>query len=305
MTTPLSAENKEKHLPPSIVANYYYDYTSETIEKLRTLQSDFTMTKESLQKWDAVLDELIKNHPTIEGGIYRIAAYLYTAQRDAAFLSFDAMKTFQGSLDPITIAIIRLFYPFFTPSFPIEADEYSYKLAQIVFQNFKLRFEQENTDIYKETKIVNIFAWTGQSLEYNKSTLNWTPWVISPISFESNPLSEIVEKEKIEEKALNRESTPLNKKNNWLYIANNYFYSEDISFDKVVFTRSLLALALYNAIITNTKLHYFYDVKQLYIDKNLEIPSLESTLAYTAVSILTYYFPKEKARWLEIATKQL
>jgi hypothetical protein len=301
----------EQDLPPSVVANYYYDYSSENLETLRSLTSEYTITKEKLKKWDRILQDLLQNYPMPEGGFYRVCAYLYTAQRDAAFLSLDATKSFTGSLDPLIVAILQLFYPFFTPSFSLEEDEYSDFLAQTVFSNFKLRFDEENTDIYKEKRFINIFAWTGLSLEYNKSTLGWTPWVISPISIENDvppapkdqttwqqPL--LTQEEPSSSNTLWPKRTMITR-NNWLNIANRYLYSHDISLAKTLLTRSILALALYDAIITNTKLHFFYDVNPLYIKNISSFPSLDKATAYTAASVLSYYFPTQRAHWLNLA----
>jgi len=307
-TTRLIASESE--FPSSIVANYYYDYSSENIETLRALHSDFTISKERLQKWDTILKELLQDNPLPEGGFYRICAYLYTAQRDAAFLSFDATQSFKGSLDPITVAIIRLFYPFFTPSITLEEDEYSYTLAQLVFSNFKVRFNEENKEIRKEKRFINIFAWTGQRLEYNKSVLGWTPWVISPISMESDAPPQPEDQASWKQLLLEQEGlTPSPttfwakrssvEKDNWLDITNRYLYSRDISLAKTLFTRSILALALYDAIITNTKTKYFYSA----LFTETKIPSLKRAIAYTAASVLSYYFPKERDHWLNLAAE--
>lgn len=302
----------------SMVATSYYDYPNEKIQFLRTFDSELVMTKESLQKWDKLLDELAENHHIIEGGLYRLYAYLYTAQRDVAMLSYDTKGAFQGSLDPISLAIIRLFYPFFTPSFEITSDKYSYKLTDIVFANFKKRYLKENANIKKEGKLLHIYSWTGQFAEFGESTLGWTPWVISPIDTTaiSPPLHSSEDKEAWEKqkaalqkfKRTHPHEHSLNiywqqhkhpEIHNWLNLANQFLFSQDISFAKTLLCRSILAIALYDAIITNTKLKYIYETEKPH--QKMGTPSLHATLAYTAASILSYYFPKQEKHWRAIA----
>lgn len=284
VVTALHANDLTKDLPPGIVAEYYYDYSTEEMNRLRTLDSKLTMSKERLEKWDKALMELAKKYSLIEEDVYRISTYLYTAQRDAAFLSYDSTSSFKGSLDPISLAVIRLFYPFYVPSVSIDSDDYSYELVQIIFPNFKLRFNQETKNIDKEKRLMNIFAWTGYTALYNKSTLGWIPWVMSPIAIEDR-LSPIKQR-RLSSIWIKRHDL---EKQNWLYVTNHYLYSHPVPFSKTVFVRSILALALYDAIITNVKLQHFYNVWE--VDAS-PAPPLHTTLGETAAAVLDYYFPE-------------
>src|SRR5215216_1610923 len=66
----------------------YFNYTERELIPLRQLQSSDQMSRKQLMHWDEEVSDLIKKNKQQENAS-RIYAYLYVAQRDAGYLSYQ------------------------------------------------------------------------------------------------------------------------------------------------------------------------------------------------------------------------
>ena len=89
----------------------YFSYTTEELDSLRSLKSIKEMTMEDLYHWEEEAFELVARNKTSSGKAARVYAYLMTAQRDGASLSFNAHGKFVGSLGPLSKEVLCEFFP--------------------------------------------------------------------------------------------------------------------------------------------------------------------------------------------------
>lgn len=307
----------------SLISQTYYDYSSQELDLLKSSHSLEKITKESLQKWDLVVTHLLQSHPLIQKLPYRIYAYLYTAQRDAAFLSYQTHEEFQGSLDQLNLMILRLFFPDFKPTFPIIVDAYSQKLAEIVFSRYQKRFISVGGKVSDPNKL-SVMPWTGIYREYELPP-RVTPWVVSPL------IGKILTPPSAEDTAFWEKQLLERKKNkkkynvklllqgfwitykpvdylNWVDIGNLYIFSHDVPLQKIFLFRSILTIGLYDALVADVKEKEYVHIKHPYKDNSIASASLSAnfrsihaSLAYTATSIFTYFFPENKEEWKKLA----
>lgn len=294
----------------------YYFYPEDDVNALSSLKTDDSITPEALHQWDQWIKETLT---TQKVGYYkqlRFYTYLYAAQRDAAYLSEEAQNHFAGSLDPITVDIIRLFFPEAKLPKDLSFDEYSQTLADEVFPKYKKRFEEEE----------------AQRKTYPSSSSNiqivakWTPWVIKPPNLfrpEPPPTNEKLWKKQLKQvkKAMKKVSPEQLKtierwadphEGDWRSIANTFMLDNDVPLGKVLLVRSVLMMGLYDATIANLDAKFAYHTKRPpLLDPSItppirtpdspSYPSGHSTLAATASTILSYYFPEDAQRWEELA----
>ncbi len=128
---PLLIEKKEDHFDPLPTEFAYSE------EKLKETRSPQLITLERIDKWEEPLQKYFSDQnisPSVRAHFY---TYLYIAQRDAAFLSFNAHHCFIGSLDPLTAQIVQAFFPDFSAFPEMVTDPYSEQLAQEVWGKLK------------------------------------------------------------------------------------------------------------------------------------------------------------------------
>jgi|GEM_PF-3040095 len=310
-------------LESGMVSGSYYDQPFAEVERLRKITpSPFSMDAAQLQRWDEVIAHLSQTEPLGEGDLHRLYAYLYTAQRDAGFLSYEATGRFAGSLDLISLNILHLFYPYYRPTFKLKQDTYSSELTQIVFPYFQKRFAEETKGISRRILLSDNYYWTGQRMEFGENVNHWTPWAISPLLHQIDPdastkLEDLVEKKfpSIQElvdldRVLYRHEEPRATPNTqwergvWIDEMNQYLFSHDVAIDKVLLVRSVMAIALYDTIISTQQ-----NKQQRRQKRNRDrlssrrYDTMRTAMAATATTVLTYYFPDEKERWQSAAKR--
>lgn len=303
----------------------YFSYTSEEIEELGQLDFTKTMSKEELVKWDDIIADLFDKHPNVDS--YRLYAYLYTAQKEAAFLSYNAHGYFVGSIAPISIKVLTLF---FTESLKIDSDPYSEKLAEIVFSKIKNRFEAENREI-REFPISSDDPKLKDFLKPHRGLkrASYTPWILSdPKEFMALPLCQndlfwINQAEIVKQYSDNcsREQIEIakfwagesdKKGSNLRVIANAYMFCHDIPFSKLVYVRALLEQAEIDVDIALFYSKYSYLIKRPWMVNPKIVPHVEqphhpsypsghSTSSSAWATLLSYFFPENQDRWSFLA----
>lgn len=304
----------------------YYTYSQQNYNLLAPLSSVFSITKESLQKWDLVIQDLLKKYLRPSDSPYRVYAYLYAAQRDFIFLSYNKFQKYAGSIDPISFSMARLFFPEFTlPPF-FETDLYSDTLAKIIFQKYQKRFNEEEAIISKEEiYIFNMSAWTGHQIEFGESIQFWKHWQIPYLGNKLMPSTSQNSLSKKKFKASKTKPNPLPFRPfplwvkpiakpsidiDWIQVTNQYLFTHPIPLEKVVLIRSLLSMAISDTLIVNFQSKYNRKTKEFYFEdfsfftrppQHADYPSAHVAIATTASELLTHFFPEQKAKWEQLS----
>lgn len=304
----------------------YFQYSSDDLKGLSEKKSSEIMSKEELTKWDEITAELNKKNPG--PNTTRMYAYLYTAQKEAAFLSYNAHGEFFGSLGPISEKVLNLFYST-VPKF--ESDEYSEKLAEVVYAKLKQRFDEENPQVKNypldenDPKLAEFpKPYIGLTFASCKSWLLNEPkqFMAAQPPAQNDPYwteqAQIVKKNaenatESQKKAIlfwAGQSGP--KSGDWMAITDDYMFENNVPFSKIVYVRSLIAEAGVDVDKCLFYAKYTYLIKRPSIVNNTikthipfpkhpSYPSGHSTWSPACATILTYYFPEKKDHWFHLA----
>ncbi|MFA5960709.1 MAG: phosphatase PAP2 family protein [Tatlockia sp.] len=322
------------YFPKKVMLPTYFSYSKEEMSRLNTIPaSRELMTDSTLKKWDTLLFDLIKSNKIGDAPASRIYAYVYLAQRDAAFLSFNVKKQFYGSLDPITAEVLCLFFPKDCTSIKMqkETDSYSEALSDRVLKKINARIASDTLQQKLPERPLGEAYWSGVKPYYGQEVGGWRTWIIStPNQFLPAPPP----KQKREWQAqLNRVQdavqhiTPSQTKavvfwagnpstitppGIWLAFANDYMDIEGSAFAKKLVVRSVLAMGIADAVISAFYAKYTYWVKRPFmLDSHLQTimpppnhpsyPAAHSVVSATAAVILSYYFPQNTKSWWQKA----
>lgn len=140
----------------------YFNYSATDYQALSTLESSNDMQLASLKKWDAIMFDLIKEYKLGDINASQVYAYVYTAQRDAAFLSKNAKHTFMGNLGSVTAEVLCVFFSKSCPDIRAikrnDTDEYSQNLAELILKKIQERIQKDKkTFIFSLKKNLRIF----------------------------------------------------------------------------------------------------------------------------------------------------
>lgn len=306
----------EKTLPT------YFTYTSDELKTLESLPSNHTMSLEDLQRWDHFVEEATKNEAAASLSLFRLYTYLYTAQAEAAKLSYNAKGQFAGSLDPISYATLNFFFPEFHPPADFINDTFSNALAKIVFDKIRKRLEKEDSqtnkfEVPEEKKTV---------YSVGLSVARWIPWYTTPIQAfwppPPPPPKDPFWKEQIAQ--IHEMQTPLTEEKkkainfwaglsgagsgDWRKIANQYIFEHNVPLMSALQARSLLMQGLYDGMIVGftSKYHFLtmrpkeYDPSVnniIPVPKHPSYPANHAILASISATILSNFFPTETKHW--------
>lgn len=316
----LSAQEHCKNSPA------YFQYNASAIKELSQKQSDEQMSYEELIKWDEITADLVREDPSVNSA--SMYAYLYTAQKEAAFLSCKAHGQFMGSLGPISAQVLALF---FSAAPQEKGDEYSEELAHIVFAKIQQRFEEERRQIKsfpideKDPRLKDLpQPYIGIKMA------SYKPWLLKdPKQFMASqpPLPNDPywkqQSEIVKQAAKNVTKQQLEaaqfwagrrgpKSGAWMAIVDDYMFSHNVPFSKIVCVRSTLAEAGVDIDIAIFYSKYTYVIKRpstinptieqhIEFPKHPSYPSGHSTWSPACATILSYYFPEEKHYWFQLA----
>lgn len=291
-------------------------------------RSNATISIEELTYWDSVVNSLLKSSNFSVGNTNRLYAYLYNAQKAFADESFDLTGRYSGSLGPISAKILKLFFPHFQEE--KRDDLFSDKLAGQVMKSFEKRFQEEQAAIHPMKLQINASQWKGNSPYYGLEHASMQPWIIKKANaFRLSPPPS-PEEEKfwqgqlaIVKQAVNN-ATERQKEavyfwagmagagsGDWIAIANKYMNRENVPLSKQLLVRSKLATALFDTMVAVYDSKYTYLVKRPFMwDPQLKTiittpnhpsyPAGHSADSTAAATVLSYYFPENRARWKEM-----
>lgn len=304
----------------------YFSYDRDAIRKLSDIGSEEWMDNEELMKWDEITKELSLKNPKVDTS--RMYAYLYTAQRDAAFLSFIAHGEFVGSIGPVSYRVLQLFFP--SVPRPELSDDYSDFLSNLVFTKIKERLDDENAHMRNfpidenDPKLKEL-----PKPYYGLNLASCKPWLLKdPTQFMAPPpppqddpywmqQAEVVKKSAETSSDKQVEASKFwagekGSKSDTRNIANDYMFGHNVSFSKAVCVRSVLAEAGIDANIALFFTKYTYVIKRppminpsipqhVRFPKHPSYPSGHSTWFSVFAIILSHYFPNEKDHWFQMA----
>lgn len=316
-------------MPTSTGIQPYFSYSTTDIQSLDSLNSDKVITKSEIDHWVQVVFDLVKkNHKKIDST--RIYAYLFTAQRDAAALSYKAKKKLSGNLTAVSTKTLCLLLPDECGLIPQleESDTYSLKIAEIVTKKVNERLAQEEKALDSLPASSPPQEWAQDKSYFGRNFGHEIPWLINAgnqfrlknpkaysakeIQLQKEELKNIlssITKEQIEaaHKWAGGAGT-ISTSGQWLELANTYMTKRQIPLERALAIRSILAMGVADATIA------YFDSKYTYWKQRPEMlfpdlkptvktpdhpsyPSGHATIAMAAVIIMDHYFPENQTQW--------
>ncbi len=286
----------------------FYSYKKSDLNALTNLQSKETLSAQELKKWDLFAQNVIDklglgyDHRTL------FFTYLYAAQRDAVFLSYEANECFVGSFDPISAKIFLLFFPNEPLPKNLKKDAYSEKLALIIGQKYAARYESERNLPATQWQLWGIVS---QELKIDPppppSSPIWKKELQSVIDAQDKISAK--EKEAIHFWSHKGEDSSLG---DWRIITNDYLFELLEPLPKMTLVRSLVTMAIIDSIIVTKQAKKAYENKRPYQESDQvrlltnpqdtsSYPSTHATIATAVADILSTFFPEDTKRWEEFA----
>lgn len=315
----------------------YFHYTETELASFKNLKSVSKLEVSSLEKWDALTFDLVRTH--LLGDIYagEVYASLYTAQRDAAFIAYNQKSYFAISIDAVSRGVLCLYFAADCANLPTPNDNdlYSKKIADLVLTRIQERRNvnlESDKNLYPEK--VGAGYWAGIKPYYGQAGGNWQPWLVDnikhftvppPPAYDSaeeknqldqtkNALDHATEKQKLSIVYWAGGPGTITPLGIWLQYANGYMIAQQVSLKKMLLVRSVLTMGMADAGIAcyNTKYTYWAS-RPFMLDKAIvsimptpnhpSYPSGHATFSGAAETILTYYFPENKAQWVSLANE--
>lgn len=310
-----------------LVANMptYFSYSTQELENLRSLSVSCDMNKKDLERWDEFISKATQNDSPFSLKILRFYTYLYVAQAEAIALSYETQGNFSGSLAPLNLAVLSLFYPESTEPKEYCKDPFSIELANVVLNKIKERINKEDAQTAQYTIPKEKASLYVIGLGFAKLL----PWYTNPPNdyFPPPPsTSEEFWQQQIKhlkdmqdpltsekKKAIQFWAGQINPQSgDWRIIANEFLFSHNIPFPEIIKVRSSVMMGTYDASIVGFNAKYkFMRMRPKEFDSSVHYeipvprhpsyPANHALLSWTAATILTHFFPLEKNHWESLA----
>lgn len=308
----------------------YFNYSKNDIQTLGELNTEEEISTVELSTWDDITFNLVKTNKLGDAPASKIYAYLYLAQHEAGYLSYNVKHKFSGSIGPISAKVLCLFLPNACQSLERQSnsDPYSKKLADIVINKIILRLQLEKKNISLYPEKVGKQYWQGTRPYFGQDVGTWKPWFINTSSeFRVStppPYDDIQWKKELDvTKDALMKITPRQKQlvvfwagnpgtitppGLWLTLANNYMESINLPLEKRLLIRAVLAMGIADSVIAVFDSKYAYWIKRPnMIDTSIQTimptpnhpsyPAGHASISAAAATILTYYFPQMSSTW--------
>ncbi len=310
-----------------------YDYSASQLQGLKNLPlPDEEMTPEKLSRLVRDVAYIINTDEMSEFDLTVMTAYIANAQKDFAWLSSLYSGRPLGDLGPVTLWTLRLFIPDATlPSVREEAfDVYTSYLASLVVSQTNQRLNRERSQLKDHPEKDGENLWTPTASGYESRNLgSMKTWfmtssnefaVPTPIEdeafWESQCEAVIAAQENLDDQkiyAIFRWAglTGVNS-SSWEKIVNDYIESVQLPLMEQLYLRALLLSALVDANAAAADVKYTHWVMRpsqmdprikhyISIPNHPSYPSAHSTIAGTAKTILSEFFPQDKEKWKQLA----
>lgn len=309
----------------------YFSYTDQELTALRSLQiSESPLAIDSFAKWDRVIYQLSEGNNSVEGGLSRMMAYLYAAQRDFALLSYQVAQQWKGNPDQMIAKIIQLFYQDFHPFETFKEDLYSQKVSDLVFSKIEERYRLEEAHLKEYPSLAGPNRWKEKPPVVGRRIGTCMPWLLTSLNeFQApvppGPQSIIwvygIEQIKNDQAHLTPEQIRLIKywagelgpdSGNWFAIANQALKEKQLSMADFLLMRAVFAMGYTDSMIAVFDSKYTYWVMRphmldpqiipmILVPKHPSYPSAHSVTSSAAAVILSHFFPHEKQKWQQLA----
>ena len=322
-STPTTSDSASTLIEP------YFSYSEKELKPIEMLNSDKVITEKELNHWVQVAFNLVKQDLN-EIDTSRVYAYLFTAQKDAAAISYKLKNKLAGNLTAVSSKTLCLVVPDKCSMIPLgeEPDAYSLKIAEIVTKKVKERIlqEKEALDSAPTPKIPD--GWPKARHIFASNFGHMKPWLLNsgnqfrlsdPKAYDPEEIKQ--QKEQLLKilSSLTNEQLQTAKKwatgkgsislsGQWIEIANNYMDKYPIPLERTMIIRSVLAMGIADATIAylDTKYTYwkmrpgkqFHNLKpRIKTPGSPSYPSGHSTMAMAAAIIMDHYFPDNQKEW--------
>jgi len=310
----------------------YFEYSAQDIDKLKSLQSEYTIDVVEVQKWEDKTYELVEEHGTIDVDSSKLYAYMAVAQMDAAALSQQAHGEYTGTVAPLSKEVLCEFYPDSCSVLVATEDAYSKELASIVFAKVKARIAEDTAQIKPYPVQTGADLWNGPAPQIGLSAGNFKPWMVdSSDQFRSTPppaagsaeqqaqlktVKETLAAATNDEKAIVVKwaggpgtRTPPGI---WLTLATDYMLEHAVPLDKYLETQALVTMSMADAVasVFDSKYTYFYKRPNMFDTSIVTImptpnhpsyPAGHATISWAAATALSRYLPENQAEWERLA----
>lgn len=315
-------------LSESPILRPYFSYSQEEIQSLDTLDSDKIITDVEVDKWIRTTFDLVKkDHKEVD--ITRVYAYLFTAQQDAAALSYQSKKKLAGNLTAVSKKTLCLLLPDECVNIHPgeESDAYSLKVADLVVSKVKERLKEEQK-ILDATPLSPVPQEWPRGKYYGSNFGHMKTWLLNAGDQfrlanpkEYGPLEIKNQKEELEKILSSITEDKLETAEKWstgqgtislsgkcIELANTYMAKNQIPLERAMKIRSVLAMGLADATTAyfDSKYTYwklrpsmqFHDLKTtIKAPLSPSYPSGHATLAMAAAIIMDHYFPENQTVW--------
>lgn len=294
------------------------------------LSSQFKIERTELYEWDNIAAALLRNKGIKRfGDAHRLFAYLYSAQKAFADASFQISADYSGTLDPISLHVIKLFYPEYTRE--IKTDPYSRKLTELLVQQIDERFRREEEYIHPIKIEKKEGRWWNENPR-GASLSSMQPWALeeadefrSPPPPPSNHDFWKGQTKKVQaevdgvtdwkrSRSLFWQGIGEANAGDWRVIALNYMKENKIPLQLELEVREKIVFAMLDALIAVYESKYIFLVQRpISIDPTIETifptpnhpsyPSAHSVVSTAVTTVLEYYFPENRSEWIRLANE--
>jgi hypothetical protein len=311
----------------------YFSYSEADLQPLETLNSDMVITDSEVNYWIKVVFDLAKKNDK-EFDTTRVYAYLFTAQQDAAALSFQVKKKLSGNLTAVSTKALCLLLPDKCHLIPPadNPDAYSLKVAEIVTKKVNERLKEDEEALKSSATPQIPEGWAKDKSYFGTHIAHQKPWLMTsgnqfrledPKAYGKNENKFQLEELKNILASLTNDQLEAAKKwtagsgtiltsGQWLEFANNYMAKHQVPLERTLLIRSILARGIADATIAYFDSKYTYwklRPKMMFPDLETNIktpdspsyPSGHATVSMAAAIIMDHYFPENQAEWDKIA----
>ena len=227
-----------------------------------------------------------------------------------------------------SLEVIRMFFPSFPEPEDFKSDPYSIFLARYIGKKYNKWVQIGNRQRSFEHVIPKSNWLYGKPL-IGTNLLNIKPWILYEITTklfpppprEDSPIwKEQLALVKEQNVNLTEEQKEIIriwgdffvKGRNWIVITNDYLMDHPVSLEQTLFLRSVVTMAIFDALIVTFNAKYYYLVKPPYLeDPSIQAhthtygypsyPSARAVISFLVADLLSEYFPDEKETWLKLA----
>lgn len=310
----------------------YFQYSVSELANIAHLSSEYSISQAELIKWDDISFNLVRSNELGDAYVSRVFAYLYTAMRDVAFITYNHGNEFNVSLDPICSKVLCGFFPKDCPNINanLVSDVYSEALANTVMNKIKERIKYDNEHEQPYLPPDKSDIWVGNVPYFAQTVGHWKTWALksgqqfrappppsddifwnNQLSISKKALGNITEPQKISVVFWAGGPGTITPPGQWIQAANQYMEQKTISLQQQLLIRSVLAIAIADSVIAAFDSKYTYWIKRPFMrDSSIQTvmptpnhpsyPAGHSVISAAGATILIYYFPNEKEKWLNM-----